>query len=163
MAIYSTGNAGCPCINVTDALFSLTDRSCEMQQNGTGIHLHRGDACVSPTYGSDFCLQHDMIHDPACAPELVSKGEVVSPYCFRSWCYVDLESCTKDSDERVYRSYYFDDESGIDIYYSYSTCNSTADDWFDVLGQDTTSKSSALGGIDIVGSVPTYYFPCELI
>ena len=159
MAAYSTGNTTCPCINVTDTLLTLSDRFCETQ-NGTGIHLHHGDACVAPTYGSDFCLQHDIINEPACAPELISEGKVLPAYCFRPWCYVDMERCIKDSKERVYRSFYFNE---LDVFYSYSTCNSTADDWFEAQAQETTSGQTPLGKIDIVGNVPTYHFPCELL
>ena len=31
----------------------------------------------------------------------------------------------------MYRSDYFNFNSGVNLFYSYSTCNSTADDWLD--------------------------------
>jgi hypothetical protein len=34
-----------------------------------------------------------------------------------------------ESEERIFRSGYFDFDSGVDLFYSYSTCNSTAEDW----------------------------------
>ena len=45
----------------------------------------------------------------------------------RSFCYVD-KSCKTLSEERLFLSNYFAD-SGVDVYYSYSTCNSTEEDW----------------------------------
>ncbi|EJK46726.1 hypothetical protein THAOC_34592, partial [Thalassiosira oceanica] len=42
----------------------------------------------------------------------------------------------------------------VDLFYSYSTCNGTADDWLKV-----EEQQRALGGIDLVVNVPTYLFP----
>ena len=158
MAASSNGNAGCPCINISDKLSSLTDRSCILADGSSGVHLTLGGACVSPTYGSSACLQHEMIHDPICNYSAITSI-VAPPYCFRPWCYVDVESCIKDSDERVYRSSYFDFDSEIDVYFSYSTCNSTADDWLEA--QKTDLVASLLEGANILGNVPTYTLPCE--
>jgi hypothetical protein len=155
----SRGNAGCPCINVTQELLSLSDRYCSLDNGDRGVQLTVGGACVSPTFGSSYCLQHDMIHDPACSNEAVSQT-IVIPYCFRPWCYVDHESCMRDSDERVYRSSYFDVDSGIDVYFSYSTCNSTAADWYEAQGVDLTPRT--LGGAEIVCNAPTFIYPGEL-
>jgi hypothetical protein len=58
----------------------------------------------------------------------------------------------------VYRSDYFSDEEGVDVFYSYNTCNSTADDWLAVNG-DVAGKESALNGISITASVPKYQVP----
>ena len=41
-----------------------------------------------------------------------------------------------DSEERAFQSSYITYESGINVYYSYSTCNSTAEDWFDYTADD---------------------------
>ena len=158
MAESSNGNAGCPCINVTQKLLSVSARHCELENGNIGTKLRHGGACVSPTYGSSICLQHEMIHDPACSLDDVDKA-VVPPYCFRPWCYVDHESCKKNSYERVYRSSIFGYDSGVDIYFSYSTCNSTAEDW--LVAQDTDLVPRTLGGVDIVCNVPMVLFPSE--
>lgn len=41
-----------------------------------------------------------------------------------------------DSEDRAFQSSYITYESGINVYYSYSTCNSTAEDWFDYTADD---------------------------
>ena len=76
-----------------------------------------------------------------------NSNNIVPPYCFRAFCYVDAKTCKRYSEERVYRSGYFGYDENIDVYYSYSTCNSTADDWLEV--EDDIVGSRALGGIDI--------------
>ena len=69
-----------------------------------------------------------------------------------------MKACKKLSSERVIRSSYFPRDSGIDLFYSYSTCNSTVDDWLDV---EYVGGSLALGGIGLVVNVPTYQIPSE--
>jgi len=103
------GNPGCQCKNETDALASLSERSCTLDDGSPGVILQlREDACFSTSYGSSACVMHDMIHDPLCNASV----DVMPSYCVQPWCYVDLESCTKDSDEIVYRSSYFGVDSG---------------------------------------------------
>ena len=82
---------------------------------------------------------------------------VIPSYCFRPWCFVDAAICTKESQERVYRSSYFPFDSGVDLFYSYSTCNSTAEDWLAV--EEDIVGNRALGGASIVASTPNYVFP----
>ena len=105
----ANGNPGCQCKNETDALASLSERSCTLDDGSPGVILQlREDACFSTSYGSSACVMHDMIHDPLCNVSV----DVMPSYCVQPWCYVDLESCTKDSDEIVYRSSYFGVDSG---------------------------------------------------
>ena len=47
-------------------------------------------------------------------------------------CYVDPGVYGRETKERVYHSSYFDFNSGVDLYYSYSKCISTTDNWFSV-------------------------------
>ena len=47
-----------------------------------------------------------------------------------------IPNTTLDSEERAFQSSYITYESGINVYYSYSTCNSTAEDWFDYTADD---------------------------
>eukprot|EP00956_Cyclotella_meneghiniana_P038556 scaffold156105_cov73-Cyclotella_meneghiniana.AAC.1 len=173
----STGNPGCECIDESDALASLSERSCTLDDGSPGVVLKlREDACFSTSYGSSACLMHDMIHDPDCKKD----QDVIPPYCVRPWCYVDLASCIKDSDEMVFRSSYFGVDSGelffwhfahcispilihylalgVDVYFSYSTCNSTVDDWTSAQGMKLGPKGF-MGGAEILANVPTYRSP----
>ena len=45
------------------------------------------------------------------------------------------------------------------MFYSYSTCNSTADDWFEVESGKVTDVNLGLGQITIKANVPTYQIP----
>ena len=82
-------------------------------------------------------------------------------YCIRRFCYVDVATCKRESYERVYRSSYFSFESEVDIFYSYSTCNSSADDWLAV--EEDIVRSRALGGISIDANVPYYVLPSKCV
>ena len=150
---------GCPCIDTTSSLSSLTDLYCTLLSDGStiGVQLTAGGSCVPFTYGSSSCLPHDLIHDPKCTLDQlfsVSNGVnatksnyiIVPSYCFRSWCFVDPNTCKKQSDERVYRSGYFGYDTDVELFYSYSTCNSTADDWLEV---EDNIVGHTLGGIGI--------------
>eukprot|EP00956_Cyclotella_meneghiniana_P023232 scaffold44786_cov61-Cyclotella_meneghiniana.AAC.8 len=150
----ANGNQGCQCKNETDALASLSERSCTLDDGSPGVVLQlREDACFSTSYGSSACVMHDMIHDPLCNVSV----DVMPSYCVQPWCYVDLESCTKDSDEIVYRSSYFSVDSGVDVYFSYSTCNATVHS--SDLAQMKKAPKGFMGGVDIRANVPTYRFP----
>jgi len=151
---------GCPCINTTSILSNLTDRYCTLSNGQKGIQLTLGGSCVPFSYGASTCQQHDLLHDPSCKLDQLftdqsalsnttssNNNNIVPAYCFRAFCYVDANTCKKYSEERVYRSGYFGYEENIDIYYSYSKCNSTAEDWLEV--EDDIVGSRALGGIDI--------------
>ena len=155
--ITTSGNVGCTCINTTGTLSSLTDRHCQLPSGNDGIQLTLGGSCVPFSYGSSQCLQHDLLHDPSC---LIDKtgDHIIPAHCFRPWCYVDARTCARESEERVYRSSYFPIDSEVDIFYSYSTCNSTADDWFEVK-DDITGSNKALGGVSIRAVFPTYSVP----
>ena len=50
---------------------------------------------------------------------------------------------------------------GVDVYFSYSTCNSTVDDWTSAQGMKIGPKGF-MGGADIVANVPAYRPPCKL-
>ena len=131
---------GCPCTDESTTLSSLSGRTfCKTPKNESGLQLIAGGACFPFSFGSSMCLQHDLVHDPAC--QVDQAGESLIPsYCFRPWCYVNPDVCKRDSMEQVYRSSYFPFDSGVDLFYSYSTCNSTADDWSsvhtDIIGGD---------------------------
>ena len=147
------GNEGCKCIDISKDLASLDDRSCELTPGGEkGVMLTLGGPCISLTYGSNACLFHDEIHDPSCH----RTDPLPDQYCFRPWCYIDMEKCKRYSEERVYRSSYFPVESGVDAFYSYSTCNSTAEDW---MNRDDAVHENVLEGKFINAVVPTYVNP----
>ena len=94
-----------------------------------------------------------------------NSNKILPAYCFRPWCYVNPKTCSKNSYERIYKSSYFYDEtiSGIggeevDLFYSYSTCNSSADDWFDIEA-DIVGSDKLFGGVDLEAAIPTYIMP----
>jgi len=89
-------DGGCPCIDASSMLASVESRSCQSSNGETGVRLSAEGGCVPLSYGSLKCLQHDLIYDPSCS--LANATETPIPaYCFRPWCYVDAESCMKDS------------------------------------------------------------------
>jgi len=75
---------------------------------------------------------------------------VVPPYCFQPWCFVDAKSCKKDSEEDIKKSDYFEH---YDVFYSYSTCNTTDDFWQQQL-ESLATNVSVVGGINITATVP---------
>jgi len=149
------GKEGCPCTNEAAALSSLTERSCEVASTGEpGVLFKMGGYCVPISYGSSKCLLHDLHNDPAC---FVDGDDIIPPYCFRPFCYVDADVCARESNERVYRSDYFNIDSGVDVFYSYSTCNSTCDDWLGAV--DGKVEPVNLGQITIKANIPRYVLP----
>jgi hypothetical protein len=152
---------GCPCIDVSSIISPLTSRICTLPTGENGTKFSIDGICVPYSYGSSQCLQHDLLHDPSCSLDKMGE-KPVEAYCFRPWCYIDAKACMKDSEERTYRSDYFSFDSGIDLYYSYSTCNSTADDWF-TAKDGKVNDNSILNGISILASVPTYLIPSKFI
>ena len=85
--------------------------------------------------------------------EVCEELDDTKTFCLHNWCYVDMESCKTNSFERVYRSIYFDEspemyfpsDVPIDLFYSYTTCNSTALD-----GEMDKPTHSVLGGVNII-------------
>ena len=145
----SSGNEGCNCINQTSVLASLQNRDCTTATGQPGVYLNLGGSCVAYNYGSSACLQHDLLHDPICQSDLSTT--TIPPYCFQSWCYVNANTCKKKSDEKIKKTLYFSPQN--DIFYSYSTCNST-----DYFSQGSDSKS-VVGGISVTASIPDYQYP----
>ena len=83
-------------------------------------------------YGNEVCSRHDIVADPSCSLDLPLG--LRPAYCDDPFCYVDMEKCST-SKEQYYRSTFVStspySERGrqVQLFYSYSTCNSTADDW----------------------------------
>jgi len=149
----AAGNIGCPCSNVTSTLSSDSDERnfCTTHKNETGVQqIKIGGTCLPFSYGSSRCYQHDLINDPICHVDNEEGDTIVPAFCFRPWCFVDVDKCKRDSTERVFLSSYF---PSAKVYYSYSTCNSTDEDWW------AHENSQILGGISISASVPTYQVP----
>jgi len=152
---------GCQCIDASPFLSSLTvkRRSCQITTATTkdrGVMLTSSGPCVPPTYGSGGCLRHDLIHDPRCSGATNANGDGGGgdlSYCMRPWCYVDARECMRSS-ERAHRSANFArDSDGEDLFYSYTTCDPSVDDWLRV--QPTLS----LGGRTIRAAVPRFMRP----
>jgi len=151
----STGNEGCNCINQTSVLSSLQRRDCITPAGQPGVYLTLGGSCVPYDYGSSTCLQHDLIHDATCQSDLSTSA--IPPYCFQSWCYVNASSCKKNSEEAIYKSDYF---SPIDLFFSYSTCNSTEEFWQQHIFTGSSPENvSLVGGLTISAAIPSYQYP----
>ena len=136
------GKSDCPCIDS----FALLNpwRNCEanmpVQNSVPGIVLAKepgvllkGVCYPIRTYGSQYCAKHDMFADPKCSLDV--PLEIRPSYCDNPFCYVDFEKCIH-SNETFYRSnflgddlYSSRDDDAPKLFYSYSTCGSTADDW----------------------------------
>jgi hypothetical protein len=160
--LNGTSNKGCPCVDVSSIISPITSRKCTLPITGdNGVKFSIDGPCVQYSYGSSQCLQHDLLHDPSCLLDDIGDNKNVEAYCFRPWCYINAEACMKNSFERIYRSDYFSFDSGIDLYYSYSTCNSTADDW--LAAKDAKTNDAILTGASILATVPMYQLPSECI
>ena len=152
----SSGNEGCGCINQTSVLASLDNQDCTTANGLPGVYITLGGSCLAYEYGSNTCLQHDLIQDPICQGD--PSSAVIEPYCMQTWCYVDAKSCKKNSEEDVLKSNSFPQ---LDIFYSYTTCNSTDYFWQQYVGSSATNASVA-GGVNISAAVPGLYNPVLL-
>ncbi len=149
----SSGSEGCNCVDQTSVLASIENGVCTTATGEPGVYLKFG-GCVPYSYGSNACLQHDQLHDPICQEDLSTT--TVPPYCFLSWCYVDAASCRKNSEDVIFKSEYF--PAQYDIFYSYSTCNSTDYFWQQHL-ESFANKVSVIGGSNISAIIPEYQYP----
>jgi len=154
MNTATTGNEGCQCINQTSLLSSLQKRDCITPNGEPGVYLTLGGSCVPYNYGSTYCLQHDLLHDPICNYDS-STTVIIPPYCLESWCYVDAKTCKRDSEEVIYKTKFFV-SNGDDLFYSYSTCNST--DSFSNTDA-ATGNVQVVGGLSISADIPNFQFP----
>ena len=142
----STGNADCPCIDSTTILARTSNceiHSVENNSTEPGVLVNAVN-CFPLTYGANTCDTHDLQVDPVC----IQNPDV--PHCNNPWCYVDMEKCSKSQD-LVYRTNVFTEK----LYYSYSTCGSSADDWLDF---DTT-KVFMNQNQTLRVALPTSYWP----
>lgn len=134
----TAGKTSCPCIDATDTLSKLANCGGKYGDTQLGILTNQlgRTICVPITHGTS-CKTHDFTNDPRCVggddqsyddlnvSNSPVKGQIAPGYCFKQWCYVDKETC-KDSSELFYQSDLISDPS---LFYSYSTCNSTAHSW----------------------------------
>eukprot|EP00585_Thalassiosira_rotula_P003175 CAMPEP_0196133054 /NCGR_PEP_ID=MMETSP0910-20130528/2434_1 /TAXON_ID=49265 /ORGANISM="Thalassiosira rotula, Strain GSO102" /LENGTH=940 /DNA_ID=CAMNT_0041392735 /DNA_START=39 /DNA_END=2861 /DNA_ORIENTATION=+ len=151
--ISKDGNEGCPCTDASDILRSFPDRSCRLPDGQDGIMLNAEALCVPYTYGSTVCNHHDLIYDPKCDTSKELGEDDIPAYCIRSFCYVDAVTCRQSSEERVFRTDRFPRDDNVDLFYSYSTCGSTDEDWIQNLNE------SELSGKTILAIVPEYSSP----
>ncbi|KAL7536068.1 hypothetical protein ACHAXR_006899 [Thalassiosira sp. AJA248-18] len=142
-----TGKEGCQCTDKSSLLASLDRWPCLTSDGENGVLLSTEGPCVPSSYGSGGCLRHDWIHDPNCEMTNSDRGINNPDYCLRPWCYVDMTTCRQSSSERVHRSDIFPRQ---DLFYSYSTCGSSAGDWKQYLQEKPISLSTI---------VPTYAAP----
>eukprot|EP00580_Thalassiosira_gravida_P005994 CAMPEP_0201655548 /NCGR_PEP_ID=MMETSP0493-20130528/46064_1 /ASSEMBLY_ACC=CAM_ASM_000838 /TAXON_ID=420259 /ORGANISM="Thalassiosira gravida, Strain GMp14c1" /LENGTH=670 /DNA_ID=CAMNT_0048132137 /DNA_START=1151 /DNA_END=3160 /DNA_ORIENTATION=- len=96
-----------------------------------------------------------MMLDPDCGQSSSSSSSNIIPErCYRRWCYVNAMECMGASTERVYRSKYFPAGSGIELYYSSSTCGYSASDWEESLSQQNSNH--VLGGESLKAITAAY-------
>jgi len=142
------GNEGCPCIDTSPDLASLTQQSCITPDGQDGVLLTVAGPCVTHDFGSLRCFPHELNVDLNCIIPEGGNATSIPGYCSRSWCYVDAMACMATY-ERVYRSQLFPADSGVDVYYSYSTCGADPADWFE-------STHFALGGVKMKAITAAY-------
>jgi len=132
------GKTSCPCIDATRVLSPIANCGGEygLTPVGVTINRHGRTICVPLNYGTS-CQNHDLTNDPKCfggddhlyasknVSDVPGQADLLPDYCKEQWCYVDKTQC-KNSSELLYRS---DSFSKSNLFYSYSTCNSTAHSW----------------------------------
>jgi hypothetical protein len=156
----STGNEGCPCIDASEILSTLDERFCQTESGERGVLLApEMAACVPLYYGSNACLQHDMLYSPECQGVLDDS----TAFCLHRFCYVDAESCKYNSNETLMRSDYFGrpplgfgDTSYVNLFYSYTTCNSSPNDW-ETYKADNLQDNAILGGASLLSLMTDVY------
>ncbi|KAL7533811.1 hypothetical protein ACHAXR_005454, partial [Thalassiosira sp. AJA248-18] len=145
-----TGDPGCQCIDASATLASLAERSCTTSDGQNGVLLTVSGPCVSYNYGSSVCLPHDIDVDPLCLTQDSAADAAIPGYCTRSFCYVDAMQCMGASSQRVFRSGYFPIGLGVDLFFSYSTCGSSAEDWFE------SQQTNPMGGQSLTAITAAY-------
>jgi len=128
-----SGNPDCPCINSSQIIEAASN--CRAEDGSAGMFFERGGivACYSSSYGSSVCHTHDLLHDPLCKNNSGTNHTAAQPppaYCHQSFCYVDASKC-KLAQELFYKSSFQSPttKNKLDLYYSYTTCNSTEEPW----------------------------------
>jgi Bacterial extracellular solute-binding proteins, family 3 len=116
--------ASCPCIDASEILAKHSN--CLQEITGEpGIRYQ--EVCFPLTFGSSRCAPHDVGLDPRCPTAANGENATSVPdFCGEEWCYVDLQTC-RLTPELVYRTSNFGDQSDMELYYSYSVCNASAD------------------------------------
>ena len=136
-------NPECPCIDSYEILqnyancwiestpsVNVTNDTANSSTKQPGI-LVNGACFPIQTYGSKVCSRHDIVADPSCS---LNRPLGLRPaYCDNPFCFVDRDKCSQ-SKEQFYRSNLvsnspYSSQSQPQLFYSYSTCNSTAEDW----------------------------------
>jgi len=103
----------CPCINSEAKLAKYEEDVLFDSRNPLPL-----------SYGSSQCDTHDYNVFTGC---IVSENEYIESFCNDEWCYVDKASCRQSTHEIYWTDLaVFNPE--LELYYSYSTCNST-DNW----------------------------------
>ncbi|KAL7535440.1 hypothetical protein ACHAXR_008753, partial [Thalassiosira sp. AJA248-18] len=152
----NAGKQGCPCLNSASTIASLPDRQCQLPTGENGLlltppaaakpasHLHTAPLRA---FNTTSCTIQNATLIQSTRREYHSRL-LLTAILLRGCLGVCKNKNKKESlsEERVYRSSYFSHESEVDLFYSYSTCNSTADDWLvvegDIVGSPAVHMSS---------------------
>lgn len=134
------GSSECPCTDTSRMLAAQTNCIFE-DASGSEPGILANGRCYPLSYGSTECNAWDLATSSDCQQELAPA------YCIQRFCYVDPEQCRLSS-EHYYQSQHFPG-----LYYSYSTCGSTAQDWLTFETTDTLANTS------LVAVVPSILWP----
>ena len=139
----------CPCID--SSIYASSLENCNVDgEPGFWVYnteLPSGGACYPLSYGANVCRAHDADVDPLC------WSENPPLYCGQEWCYVDRRLC-KDSEEQFFLSV-FSPFSNQDVFYSYSSCNSTSEAW------DEFNTLNAVAGKEVSVTFPAIWNPAH--
>jgi len=138
-----TGSIDCPCIDV-ESFFSNKTLYESKSSNGKDLVISSLGNYLPVDYGGSYCASHDLEVDPLC-----NNNNKAPDYCENEWCYVDKEQCMQSS-EFLYKSNNFPE-----LYYSYSTCDSTAENWLISL------STSLIRNEDVLVTIPAILKPAH--
>lgn len=145
-----TGDADCPCIDSRSRFEAVSN--CDTINPRTGISEQGvlvGGVCYPSSFGGSVCGTHDQGIDPLCD----LTGDAMPGYCLTPFCYVDFEKCKK-SRQLMFATDVFA-VYDTNLFYSYTTCNSTETSWKDFL------TTNALADFSLTSTMPGFWAPAH--
>ena len=138
------GSSDCPCVFTEDVLAVAPNNCTIITYLG---YMKTSEPCISTKYGSTVCTSHDLNEPHIFGCEGGEDGENRPRFCSQPWCYVDYEKCRR-SDYAMHKSDLFPN-----LYYSYETCDASANFYSD------HNTISGLKGSNISVVIPGSFFP----
>lgn len=139
----------CPCIDSSQHLLLASNcKRIETNETLSSPGIRVMGHCYPTNYGADFCSTFDEVADPLC------QEQDPPAYCHNPWCFVDADKCRYS--EKLFHKSSFQDEAGFQgLYYSYSTCNSSAKDWLDFETIEVFDRRNT----SLVVALPVIFWP----